>query len=275
MNQRVDLATQQVAPGVTFAQLGVPAGTDFADFSITGRDVSFAGHAGVLIAPNAKVSFGARYLSRHTIKVDHLDLETTQVPTGLRTPVPLPGVPAGTPVDTLLAPQFGSGARLGDQQAATKITVPDQIVLGIAITPVDQVKLLADYQFMTWSVFENLAFTTQRGLDEVIVKNYGNTSGLRIGADYTITEVFGVRGGLVVHNAAAPDGSVTPDLPEGARVEYTAGLGLGVSRGFGVDIAYQHISQEDRTGRVLLTGPDTGNYTFHGNLFGATAIFRF
>src|SRR5262245_35882970 len=42
LNQRVDLATQQLAPGVTFAQLGVPPGTDFANFKISGSDFSLA-----------------------------------------------------------------------------------------------------------------------------------------------------------------------------------------------------------------------------------------
>lgn len=276
LNQRVDLSTQQLAPGTTFAQVGVPPGTDFANIKITGQDVSFAGHAGVLITASQKVSFGGRYLSRQTIKIDHVDLEVSQIPTGLRTPVPLPGVPTGTLVDALLAPQFAPGVgRLSNQQAATKITVPDQIVAGIAITPIESLKLLADYQFTVWSTFQNLTFTAQRGLDETIVKNYRNTNGMRIGADYGISKSIALRGGVLTHEAAAPDGSVTPELPEGARLEYTAGIGARVNQRFAVDLAYQHISQEDRNGRLLLRGPDTGIYAFHANLFGATAVFSF
>src|SRR4051812_21057594 len=119
LNQRVDLASQQLAPGITFAQLGVPTGTDFANFKISGSDFSLAGHIGVLVKAGDKLSFGARYLSRHTIKRDDLTLESTQISTALRTPIPLPGIPAGTPVDTLLAPQFAGGARLSSQSAAT------------------------------------------------------------------------------------------------------------------------------------------------------------
>jgi long-chain fatty acid transport protein len=275
LNQRIDLASQQLASGTTFGQLGVPVGTDFANLRISGSDVGFAGHVGVLVTASQKVSFGGRYLSRHTIKVDHLDLETSQVPTGLRTAAPLPGVPAGTSMDTLLAAQFGPQARLGDQQAATRLTVPDQIVGGMAITPVRQLKLLADYQFTAWSVFKQLAFESQRGLDETVVKNYRNTSGVRVGADYDVTDAVTVRGGFLAHQAAAPAGSVTPDLPEGARVEYTAGVGTRLRSGFVIDLAYQHIAQEDRSGRVLLAGPDTGTYAFHANLFAVSAVVRF
>jgi len=229
----------------------------------------------VLITASDKVAFGARYLSRHTIKPDDLSFESTQVPTGLRTPVPLPGIPAGTPIDAILAPQFAPGASLGNQSAATELTVPDQFVGGVAITPTARLKLLVDYQFSTWSVFENLEFTTERGLDEIIVKNYRDTSGVRIGVDYDLGGRVALRAGFLAHEAAAPDGSVTPDLPEGARREYTAGFGTRFSPHLAVDFAYQYIDQEDRNGRVLLSGPDTGVYAFHANLFGATVILRF
>src|SRR5262245_58208713 len=275
LHQRVDLATQQLAPGITFAQLGVPPGTDFANFKISGSDFSVAGHVGVLVKANEMVSFGARYLSRHTIDRNDLTLESTQIPTGLRTPVPLPGIPSGTPIDTLLAPQFAAGGRLSNQSAATKLTVPDQLVAGAAIRPAARLQFLADYQFTTWSVFETLEFTTERSLNELIVKNYRNTNGVRVGVDYGVTDRVALRGGFLAHQAAAPDGSVTPDLPEGARVEYTAGIGGRFSNHVGVDLAYQHIKQEDRSGRVLLTGPDTGTYAFHANLFGASVSVGF
>jgi long-chain fatty acid transport protein len=275
LNQRVDLATQQLAPGITFAQIGVPPGTDFANVKISGSDFGLAGHVGILIKADEKLSIGARYLSRHTISREDLAFASEQIPTGLRTPIPLPGIPAGTPIDTLLAPQFAAGGRLSNQSARTELTVPDQFVAGVAIMPIAQLKLLVDYQFTTWSVFEGLEFTTDRGLTELIVKNYRDTSGVRIGVDYGVTDRVALRGGFVTHQAAAPDGSVTPDLPEGARREYTAGLGARFSRRLDVDIAYQYIDQEDRNGRVLLTGPDTGTYAFHANLFGATVTVRF
>src|SRR5262249_21672787 len=150
LNQRVDLATQQLAPGLTFAQLGVPLGTDFANIKISGSDVGFAGHVGVLIKANDMLSFGGRYLSRHTVKRDDLTFESSQVATGLRTPVPLPGIPAGTPIDVLLAPQFAGTSRLANQYASTELTVPDQFVAGVAVTPSRRLTLLVDYQLTTW-----------------------------------------------------------------------------------------------------------------------------
>jgi long-chain fatty acid transport protein len=275
LNQRVDLSEQSLAPGITFGQIGVPPGTDFANFKISGRDVNLAGHVGLHVRMNDMVSFGARYLTRHTVSRDDLTLETQQVATGLRTPVPLPNIPQGTPVDAIVAPLFTPGARLSNQEASVELTIPDQFVAGVAVAPTERLTLLVDYQFTNWSVFENLSFTSTNGLSELVVKNYRDTSGVRVGADYRATDRLTIRGGFLAHQAAAPDGSVTPDLPEGARVEYTAGVGARLNERFSVDVAYQYIDQETRNGRTLLSGPDTGRYDFHAHLLGVSFVARF
>jgi long-chain fatty acid transport protein len=63
----------------------------------------------------------------------------------------------------------------------------------------------------------------------------------------------------------------------------TAGLGWTVSPGFDVNVAYQHIAQDDRRGRVQepAEGVDptvelnSGLYTFTGHLIGTTVTIRF
>jgi long-chain fatty acid transport protein len=275
LNQRVDLAEQSLAPGITFGQIGVPPGTDFADFKISGHDVTLAGHIGLHARVNDRVSLGARYLSRHTISRDDLTLETQQIATGLRTPVPLPNIPQGTPIDSIVAPLFAPGGRLANQEASVELTIPDQFVAGVAFAATERLTLLADYQLTNWSVFENLSFTSTNGLSELVVKNYEDTSGVRVGAEYRATDRLAIRGGFLAHQAAAPDGSVTPDLPEGARVEYTAGVGARLNERFSLDVAYQYIDQETRDGRTRLSGPDTGRYGFHAHLFGASFVARF
>ena len=100
LNQRLDLSTQQLAPGITFAQIGVPKYTDFADFNIKGDTKTFGFNLGFLVKPKeSPVSFGARYMSRQIVKLDDLELTSTQINTNLRTAVPLPGIPVGTPID--------------------------------------------------------------------------------------------------------------------------------------------------------------------------------
>lgn len=91
-----------------------------------------------------------------------------------------------------------------------------------------------------------------------------------------------LRGGYLYHTAAAPDRTVTPLLPEGARNEFTAGIGYGFSDMLRVDAAYQYIRQDRRRGRVEEIGlreppesVNSGLYSFTAHLFGLTLTARF
>jgi long-subunit fatty acid transport protein len=90
------------------------------------------------------------------------------------------------------------------------------------------------------------------------------------------------RLGIIAHNAAAPDQTVTPNLPEAARTEFTAGFGSRISDRFGFDLAYQYIDQADRQGRsgdggeaVPTAALNDGLYTFSANLLGITLTYSF
>jgi long-chain fatty acid transport protein len=276
LNQRLDLSTQQLAPGITFGQLGVPKFTDFADFNIQGDTMTFGFNLGLMVKPvDSKVSFGARYMGRQKIELDDLDLTTTQINTNLRTPVPLPGIPAGTPIDAILAPQFASGGRLADQTAETELYLPEQLILGVGFRPNERWLLALDYQWVNWSLFKELKFVTSNGLEEVITKNYEDTSGLRFGVEYMASEKMTLRAGTLWHQGAAPEGSITPDLPEGARGEFTLGASFQAMKHIRMDLAYQYINQMDRVGRTQLYPPNTGTYIFGANLLGAGLVWRF
>ncbi|HWA15250.1 MAG TPA: hypothetical protein VG817_02370, partial [Gemmatimonadales bacterium] len=65
-------------------------------------------------------------------------------------------------------------------------------------------------------------------------------------------------------------------LPEGARAEFTAGLGTRIGGSGHVDLAYQYIDQADRRGRTGPHGtPNNGLYKFNAHLFGATFTWTF
>jgi long-chain fatty acid transport protein len=121
LRRRVDLSTQPLpgAPTLTFAAIGVPAGTDFADLNLTGDEIHVGFHAGVIVKPHPRFSLGARFLSGQKVDVTGGELETQPVSTGLVTPVPLPGIPAGTSLDSLIAPAFAAGGPLSTGQQAS------------------------------------------------------------------------------------------------------------------------------------------------------------
>jgi len=204
-------------------------------------------HIGVQVRADERVRVGARYLSQVTLDYEG-DARFEPVSTGLVLPADNPfGFPAGTPVDALLqgAGLFAEGAPLGDQGVTTEITMPDQLVAGVAFDATDRLLLLADWQWMDWSDFD------------------------RVRLDF--------------ENPATPDEVVTPLLPEASRNQVSLGGGWRSPTGFEVNVAYLFIGQEDRRGRTVeprvgeqpSAALNNGLYGFRGHLFAATATYHF
>jgi long-chain fatty acid transport protein len=275
LRQRVDLAALPITgTPLTFAAIGVPGGTDFADVRLTGHANHVGAHVGVLVKAGRRLSFGARYLSGQTVSIDNGSLAATQIPTNLTLRVPLgPTLPAGTPIDLIVASVFRTGGVLSTQAASTGLPLPDQVVGGVAFDATERLKVLADYQYTHWSMFDVLTVTPEFGASEVTQEQYGNTSGIRVGAEYTGRAAV-LRGGFDAHDAAAPDQTVTPRLPEAARWELAGGAGIPANGRVRVDLAYLYVHQQDRAGRSGEL-PNNGEYHYYANLFSAQLAIRF
>ncbi len=284
VHQRLDASTVGI-PGepLTLASLGVPTGTDFADalFDVTGTGWGY--HVGVLVKLTDKLSLGARYLSQ--VKINYTGTASfTQVSTGINLAAGNPfGLPAGTPLDGVLAAAFQPDSLLSSQSASTSITMPDQIVAGLAYKVLSNLSVMADWQHTDWSVFKVLALNLAIAPGITSYEGYGNTDAFRVGVDWQATSKLALRAGALRHNGASPDESVTPLLPEGNRVEGTVGLGYLLLPRLRLDLAYQYLQQQDRMGRVanpptgVLPTPamNTGLYKFTANLFGASLALGF
>ena len=287
LRQRLDLAAVPITgTNFTFGTLpvgAVPKGTDFADVDLTGDKWHAGYHLGVIIKPNKTVSVGARFLSGQTVDVANGTVTYTQIQTGLKLAIPLgPTIPAGTPIDALVAPNFAAGGKLSNQTATASLPLPAQFVLGVAVQATPKLQVLADYQYSHWSAFDTLTINQAIAGTNVIVENYGNTSGVRFGIDYAINSTTAFRAGADFHGAAAPDETVTPNLPEGSREEFSVGFGKTVGRAR-IDAFYMYLRQPDRAGRTVgppsgvapTTALNNGTYSFMSNLFGVMFSFGF
>ena len=309
LNRRVDLAEQIVtnpATGdpvigpdgepATFARFGIEQGTDFADASLQGSGTGVGGHFGARFRVNEWLSVGARYLTSVTIDYEG-DASFEQVNTNITLPE---GNPLGqdspddaddlaepVELDPLLATQFQGGGTLTTQTVETQITQPAQFVAGISAQATPSLQLLFDYTWTGWTSFDRLELDFENdALDQEQIENYGNTSAFRFGAEYAFLGDSGfsdgltLRGGYTYNTSAAPEETVTPLLPESDRNQFTVGLGYQFTPGFGVDLSYQYLDQNDRRGRVRelpenfteadVAATNSGLYTFSGHLLGAT-----
>ncbi len=284
LRQRVDLSRQEAAPGVYFANLGVPSGTDFADLDLEGSGNGKGFHLGAIIKATDRLSFGLRYLSQQKIEIDDGEGDFTQIPTGLVLAPNNPlGLPGGTPIDAVVAGQFADGGALADQGGTTELFFPWQFVLGTSFRATDRLTLHFDWQYVNWSAFEKLEINFENAGTTVVPENYEDTNGFRLGGDFAVTGKTVVRAGFLKHAAAAPPQTVTPNLPEGSRDEFTWGIGHRFSPRFGLDFAYQFIDQQNRQGRTVEPLPgeeptaalNNGLYTFSAHLIGLTLTYEF
>jgi len=285
LTQRADLAENPV-PGlgtVTFGQLGVPAGTQFADGKLDGSGNGVGFHVGLQVEPFERVSFGVKYMSRVKITYNGT-VDFSPASTGIILPAGNPfGVPAGTPLDSVVKGAFVTGPLI-DQNVTAKVTLPDQITAGIAVTVRPGLMLLSDFNWVHWKLFNELPVTFDTAaLNSTSIENYKDTWGVRFGVDWAATSKVALRGGYIFHTAAAPDETVTPLLPEGKRDEFTVGLGYAFSDKIRADLAYQYLMQQKRRGRTREfpagVTPDlslnNGLYEFMAHLVGVTFTVGF
>jgi long-chain fatty acid transport protein len=283
LKQRLDLSTQPLGTtGLTFGQLNlicpatvcgtVPFATDFADLQLKGDTWNYGYHLGAIIKANDRFAVGVRYLSGQSVDVTNGQITTEQIS------VPGVKIPAGggvfVPVDTALASQFAAGGKLSDQSATSNLPLPAQFVAGVMIKAAPTVKIFADYQWTNWVKFEVLPIDGQY-LKSEIVENYRNVSGFRMGTEIGLGAKSVFRAGFNVHGPAAPDESVTPNLPEGSRREFMLGFGSHLSKSISLDLSYMYLGQPDRAGRTYAGTTNNGTYSFMAHLLGASMTLRF
>lgn len=290
LHQRQDLSAQPVPAalavpaglpaGTTFGMLGVPRLTDFADAALEATGTGYAVNFGAIIKVNDRLSIGGHWLTRKHISYDG-DAVFDTVATGLVVPSTIgvcPAcIPAGTPVDAVLGPQFGAGGALEDGPVSTTIVMPPQGTLGFAYKISDSWSFMADWQYVVWGWFSEVAidFENPATLDLTLHPSNKDTHGARFGTEYQYSPKVQLRAGYLYHGGASPASFVTPLLPEGPRNEFTIGAGIEMTPKLHVDLAYQYIKQNDRRGTVNPTVGNTGLYQFSANLFGVGLAYTF
>jgi len=284
LNQRVDLSEQLVTGQTfTFAALGIPTGTDFADSRLTADGNGFAVNVGAILKISDQLSIGAHWLTRKTMTYKG-DGTFRQIPTNLTLAAGNPlGLPGGTPVDAVVGPQFAAGAPLDatrGHKASTQFMLPQQGSIGLAYKLRSNWTVMADYQYVGWGAFHSVTVDFDAAdnttPDFTLTPDNKDTHGFRIGTEYQHSSKLTLRGGYLYHTAAEPTEFVTPLLPENERNAVTVGLGYQLTPGLHADLAYQYIKQNDRRGRVFSQAVgNTGLYNLHAHLLGLGLAYTF
>ncbi len=259
LEQGLDLSTQRLPTGGTFANLGVAPGSEFGRAFLEGSANGFGYHVGVHGKIGTTFQVGARYLSSIKFKYDDADARFVQLATNLVVPDASTGaaigVPAGTPYDAFLAAQFRTGGALVGQKVKTRITHPGQFEAGLGYTAPTGTLLSFDYGYIFWSKFDELPVTFQgpaSGSSRSLIEDYKNSASYRFGLEQKFPSYWNaaVRAGFSIVESPAPDETVTPLLPDMDRRNFAFGLGLPFGGRYALDLGYLHVDTQGRRGRI-------------------------
>lgn len=306
LRQSIDLApnTAQTigTTRISFAQLGVAPGTEFARARVKGSTTAVGFNVGAQWTPAPDVHVGARYLSKVKFTYDGADATFTQVNTGLQIYPGSPlraALPSGTPanvivpLDQVLQTQFVSGGLLQPgQQASTQLEFPAQFQIGIGYSGIANTKLSLDYALIDWSSFQALPvnFGATSPLTRTLIEDYKNSNSVRVGLDHTfganamsgLLEGVSGRLGFAYAQTPAPDVTVTPLLPDMNRYNFTGGLGIPLGRSLALDATYLRVETEGRRGRIgdrtaaqTAAQVNTGFYSLNANIFSLSLKAQF
>lgn len=262
LKQGIDLASQVAtrvgALNITFAQLGIAPGTEFARANLEGTATAWGFNLG-LEGGVGDFQIGARYLSKVTMRYDDADATFAPVATGLVLGANNAlGAPANASVDALVAGQFTSGA-LVSQKAATTIVHPWQAQFGIAYAGWEGAKLAVDVTRIGWSSFKELPVTflgAASGSNRILYEDYRDNWSYRVGAEYLLGETasvnrFALRAGFSYVQTPAPDVTVTALLPDQDRRNYSIGIGVPLGSAASIDASFLRVETPGRRGRIV------------------------
>ena len=160
--------------------------------------------------------------------------------------------------------------------ASLPITLPPTAFVGVAYAPMDNLSVEADYQFIGWSTYNQLAIEFAKdGSSSVTPKNYKDTYILRIGGEYTM-DYCHFRAGYLYDHSPVSSAYVDPILPDANRNGFNVGLGYDITPSISVDVAYFFLKFDQR--QAVNTIPETdfdGTYNTYANLFALNVGYTF
>ena len=134
------------------------------------------------------------------------------------------------------------GART-NQKISAKLTTPAMLSMGVYHDVNEKWAVMAEYQRVFWSSFQNLTFKSQSGGYTIsnVKENWRDTNFYSIGTSYMLDNQWKLRLGLAYDQSAVRYAHRTPRIPDSDRIWYSAGLGYQYNENLSFDIGYTYI----------------------------------
>ena len=177
-----------------------------------------------------------------------------------------------------------------NQDISARLTTPDMLSFGVFHEVNDKWAVMAEYQRVFWSSFENLTIKGDSVNQSTLVPGGGNyisnvkekwrdTNFYAIGANYKIDDQWTWRLGLAYDQSAVRYEHRTPRIPDSDRVWYSTGLSYKYNDKLTFDLAYTYISAHEASMNTKATGNSgahaSADFTNSVQLFGFSLNYNF
>jgi long-chain fatty acid transport protein len=171
-------------------------------------------------------------------------------------------------------PQFPVVNVVNDN-VTSSITLPATGFAGLAYKASPNMEIEADYQYIGWSSYKQLAidFTNNPANDVVAPKNYSDTYMIRIGGEYTM-DALKIRAGYLYDHTPVASAYVDPLLPDANRNGVNVGLGYQFTKQISADVSYMFLKFDQRQAVNTVSNFD-GTYNALANLIGVNVGYTF
>ncbi|MBI3180981.1 MAG: outer membrane protein transport protein [Myxococcales bacterium] len=117
-------------------------------------------------------------------------------------------------------------SKLRDQDVLTHLTLPHQLTLGASFLATARLRLVADAAYTAWSSLDalHIDFQESEELDQDLRRDWRDTVTVRLGAELAL-EGLSLRAGAGYDPSPSPSDTVSPSLPDGNRLLFSAGAG--------------------------------------------------
>lgn len=221
-------------------------------------DNGFAGNVGILITPAEQLQLGLTW--RSGLKLDAKgDVKLT--------------------IPSVVTQLSGGAMQSLSIDGKSTVSLPQSVGAGIAYQPMENLTLIGDFNWINWSVYENLDFDFDPDVvylpDTENPRDWEDTIAIRLGAEYLIDGQYALRAGYLFDQSPIPDNTLGPELPGGDRNGITLGCGYRWNN-LSIDLAYAHLFIEDRSVTSSIRNPQPlGEYVSSANIFGISLGYAF
>jgi long-chain fatty acid transport protein len=167
-----------------------------------------------------------------------------------------------------------------NQDIHTRLTTPDMLSIGAYHQINDKWAVMAEYQRVFWSVFQDLnIYGDEYHFASLTKEKWRDTNFFALGASYQIDNQWKLRLGTAYDQSAVRVEHRTPRIPDSDRIWLSAGLNYQYNEHLTFDATYTYIKAHKAHVDTNLTGNTgshvTAEYSNSIQLFGFSLNYKF